>query len=62
MERRVLKILHEAFREFPGFRIIYFLWDTTMKIKKKHFYCRAAHISGYSSPRGIPISLIPELP
>jgi len=41
MERLVLKILHEAFWEFPGFRIIYLQGDTTMKIKKKRFYCRA---------------------
>jgi hypothetical protein len=41
MERVVLKILHEAFRDFPGSRIIYLRGDTTMKIKKKCFYCRA---------------------
>ena len=39
MERLVLKILHGAYRDFPGIRIIYFGGDTTMKIKKKHFCC-----------------------
>jgi hypothetical protein len=37
MERRVLKILHEAFGDFQGIPGIYFIGDTTKKIKKKSF-------------------------
>jgi hypothetical protein len=37
MGRWVLKILHEAFREFRGVRTIYFNGHTTLKIKKKCF-------------------------
>jgi hypothetical protein len=39
MERSVLKILHEAGRDFSGILIIYFYGDNERRIKKKHFCC-----------------------